>query len=197
MRSPKFVFSSKVPKNSGKIMDTLTIQEKQCLTLENYQVEILEYLGLLTDVHYFKVQMITSDDKDYLEQVGLLRVGSIESGLKRELDLRTTLNNYGLITPMIAHIQVDSVLINPTQQELEIEQPLEISNYEEISIDETFENQGDYLEEEFHPEKDIVTDSSLDKLIILTAFPEENKTLEHWLTAEHSLEESLSITIQR
>ena len=66
----------------------LIIKEKICFYLCEFQVEVIAYLGLLTsDVHYFKVKLQSSDTDSNIEQFGLLRVGSVESSLNRELKL--------------------------------------------------------------------------------------------------------------
>lgn len=89
----------------------LIIKEQECFPIDEFSVKVIAYLGLLTaDVHYFKVKL-QSDSK--IEQFGLLRVGSVESSLNRELELRETLGDYGMIVKLLAHTTVESVLINP------------------------------------------------------------------------------------
>jgi PPM family protein phosphatase len=99
---------------SIKQSNLLLIRERESFPLENYQIEVLSYLGLLTTgIHHFKVKIkdIDVSEEDNI-RFGLLRVGSIDGGLSRELKLRQTLGNYGLIAPLLAHQQVDSVEIN-------------------------------------------------------------------------------------
>ncbi|MDJ0742171.1 MAG: protein phosphatase 2C domain-containing protein [Xenococcaceae cyanobacterium MO_167.B27] len=92
----------------------LIIKEKICFCLGEFRVEVIAYLGLLTaDVHYFKVKLQSSDSEPNIEQFGLLRVGSIDSSLNRELKLRETLGDYAMIAKLLAYTTVESVLINP------------------------------------------------------------------------------------
>jgi PPM family protein phosphatase len=96
----------------------LLIQAQANFALGNYQIEVLSYLGLLTaGVHHFqvKIQDLPNIDAPAAQddvRLGLLRVGSIEGGLSRELELRQTLTGYGLIAPLLGHLQVDSAEIN-------------------------------------------------------------------------------------
>lgn len=223
----------------------LIIKEQECFSLGELTVEIVAYLGLLTsDVHYFKVKLQSDSET---EQFGLLRVGSVESSLKRELKLRETLGDYGMIAKLLAYDTVESVLINPpvilSEPENDRELPEEIEedskwvdspSLQAIDIQETAEEDPDfvdaeiereiadegeitliqveqntvnevsqaeleeseYLEEEYYPEQEIKIDESKQKLLLLTHFPQEQKTLATWLQEKHSTEEYLSITIQ-
>lgn len=200
------------------------IQENQCFHLKNYRVEVLSYLGLLSeDVHFFKVK-IHSDDDPNTDRIGLLRVGSIDGGLGRELQLREELGDYGMVAPLLAHSVEESVAINlpsrltnpePERTEDAQEDQLEAiaEDADEDSLDvplavEAFSEQhlnlgtepshhpeatSEYLEEEYYPEAIYL--ESPQKLILLTDFP-ENSTLADWLTADHSLEEYLSLAVQ-
>jgi PPM family protein phosphatase len=93
----------------------LIIQENERLKIEDFELEVLSYLGYFTtNVHYFKVNIISTDrTTTSIEKLGLLRVGSADSGLSRELRLREALQDYKLIAPLLAHTIEDSVLINP------------------------------------------------------------------------------------
>ncbi len=230
----------------------LIIQEKECLEIENFTLEIVSYLGLLTsDVHYFKVNFKNNEHQDH--KFGLLRVGSINGSLKRELELREILKDYQMIPHILAQNIEKSVIINPpflenkqdineSKTELITEDLPENSNkFEKIEneitlieeteeikheltletekIEETLlENQEDllennnneimaeikvengektdYLEEETYPEEDITNDTSTEKLLLLTDFPDEETSLATWLKQEHSSEEYLAITTQ-
>lgn len=209
---------------------SLLIQEKESFPLANYQIEILAYLGLLTaDIYYFKVkfQPIADLDEQMSEsysQLGLLRVGSINSSLSRELKLRKILKDYGLLAPIIAYIQVDSAIINsvPIEEKLqevtekqnediadlektvsENSDPVNITSTKDDTLDflrdpfkENHSTETDYLEEEYYPETAIENDTQPEKLLLLTQFPQENLTLEAWLKEEHSKEEALTLVIQ-
>jgi len=258
---------------------SLLIRERESFPLENYQVEVLSYLGLLTTgIHHFKVNIKDLTDLDAPEAqdricLGLLRVGSIDGGLGRELKLRQTLGEYGLIAPLLAHQQVDSVEINspiasiveqiddsvncPAEESSEnIEPSIEtiddsvnchveessediepsvdsivsesseddrgseakISIYDLSTPEEVDEDRlasvaissettalvitsaetddSEYLEEETYLEEDINTSSNLERLLLLTDFPDEDLTLEIWLKGEHSQSEMITLVIQ-
>ena len=235
--------------------EQLIIRVKERFPIDKFQVEIIDHLGLLTaGVHYFKVKFLSDDSDTISNRFGLLRVGSVEGSLNRELQLRETLGSYGMVAELLAHTTKKSVLINPPsslndlennqekQQEISkteentestidngtdsdgdenaIFNEEEKNNKEEVlnnqEIDEFSqaentpaptddyletkekeeEEDSDYLEEELHEEKDFFSDESSEKILLLTYFPAENKTLEHWLKETRSPEKYLSIAIQ-
>ena len=102
----------------------LEITEKASFTLGDYQLNILAYLGCFTpNIHSFKVDICAiAETEPETKSEGLLRVGSLDSGLHRELELRSLLNNYGLVAPLLAQAQIESVLVNPQSSN-----PLEVS----------------------------------------------------------------------
>jgi protein phosphatase len=165
----------------------LIIQENICFQIQNLQLEIISYLGQLTpDIYYFQVN-ITS------HQPGLLRIGATDSALNQEVKLRNQLGNYKLISELLAHTIEDNIIINILPQTIpEIENSIFPIIEPIIEID----TQKEYLEEEYYPETEIITNTSNQKLLILTYLPQENQTLETWLKTEHSLEESLFIISQ-
>lgn len=129
----------------------LLIQEKESFSMADYQIEIIAYLGLLTaDVYYFKVKFQPIADLDgekgeTSSQLGLLRVGSLNSSLDRELQLRKILQNYSLIAPLIADIQVDLAIINTLSikeksQEVDEKQNEDIATEQIVSEDSEFVN---------------------------------------------------------
>ena len=225
----------------------LIIKEKECFSIGEFQLEVITYLGLLiADVHYFKVKLQSSNSETNIEQFGLLRVGSVGGSLNRELKLRDTLGDYGMVAKLLAHTTVESVLINPpsasNKPENNEEEQKEVANTESISSDRTYileesldsidldtdaiaddqdavieekyqnveitqdipdevpenevEDNSGYLEEEYYPEKEISSDESRQKLLLLSYFPAENATLATWLQERRSTEEYLSIAIQ-
>ncbi|MDH6064611.1 PP2C family protein-serine/threonine phosphatase [Umezakia ovalisporum] len=171
--------------------NSLVIELNTSLTLENFNLEVLSYLGeFITDVYYFKVNILATG------KLGLLRVGEIESGLSRELQLREILGDYKMVAELLAYTIAESVIINlePGKDKAKDKQPEEIENHQynrELVVSES-----NYLEEEYYPEQEIISNSSTNKLILLTALPEEDQTLATWLKIEHSLEESLFMTGQ-
>ncbi len=185
--------------------NSLVIQTHSKLTIGNIPVEIISYLGQFTaDVHYFQVNILPPDDSTTPSEpmkLGLLRVGSLESGLNRELQLREILGDYKLIAQLLAHSQAASVTINlettpPLPQETDtVDQGSLITDTQELEEESPAETtSSNYLEEEYYPETE--TTSSTEKILLLTDFPDQTKTLETWLTAEHTLEESLFLTTQ-
>ncbi|WRH67817.1 MAG: protein phosphatase 2C domain-containing protein [Planktothrix sp. GU0601_MAG3] len=94
--------------------NALVIQEKSRFSIDNFQLEILSYLGQITaGIHYFKVNIETDDHGSTESQkLGLLRVGSTEGGLKRELDVRKLLIGYKMISELLAQTIEDSVKID-------------------------------------------------------------------------------------
>lgn len=224
----------------------LIIKEQACFAVGDIEVKARAYLGLLTaGVHYFKVQLQSnnSDAAEDREQFGLLRVGSVDSSLSRELKLRETLGDYALVAKLLEQVTVESVLVNPpevdpqstvenahattdslgdeddqvasnmaseatdssdiadhqeqsgTEPELKVTDELPSDDCNE-PVELEPEDDSDYLAEEYYPEKEISSDQSQQKLLLLSTFPAENETLATWLQAKHSREEYLSIAIQ-
>lgn len=193
------------------MLTDLVIQENNSLQIENFQVEVLSYLGQFTvDVYYFKVNISPTDASTTQRKLGLLRVGSVEGGLNRELQLRFALGDYKMVAILLVHTTAD-VIINPhspvlkpqenQQDETEAASALAVNNENTLEEDASdtsskVETDSDYLEEEYYPEKEIISDSSTRKLILLTYLPDEANTLETWLKADRSSEESLFLTSQ-
>jgi|GEM_PF-402378 len=113
-------------------MNTLRIAEGVSLNLGDYHLDILSYLGCFTpNVYAFKVDIkpLSGEDKTSSpQQLGLLRVGSFEGGLNRELNLRKSLNNFGLIAQLLAEAQLESVIIDPTPKHSEAVEVFSESN---------------------------------------------------------------------
>jgi PPM family protein phosphatase len=263
----------------------LLIRAQAIFALGNYQIEVLSYLGLLTaGVHHFQVKIQDLPNIDAPEaqddvRLGLLRVGSIEGGLSRELELRQILTGYGLIAPLLGYFQVDSAEINSPllpvtieaddsvnseaeestenidgsidpiatdlpegDRELEdkvsilidnLSTPEEVDDAVEgkeivsdalalednlptvteqaddnapgaenvaktssLEISPSITTSSEYLEEETYPEEEIHTHTTPEKLLLLTDFPKEELTLEHWFKAEHAQAEEIGLVIQ-
>ncbi|MEY3401984.1 MAG: hypothetical protein RLZZ86_1599 [Cyanobacteriota bacterium] len=173
--------------NEPTNQNPIVIKENICFQLQNLQIEIISYLGQLTpNIDYFQVNIAS-------EKPGLLRIGAIDSALKRELELRKKLGDYKLIAELLAHsednITIDIKPQNTPEIETNISAIAEIDTTSEYLAEE-------YLAEEYYPETEISTNISNQKLLILTYLPRENQTLETWLKTEHTLEESLLITGQ-
>ncbi|MFM6608124.1 MAG: protein phosphatase 2C domain-containing protein [Dolichospermum sp.] len=205
--------ASKDPSNN------LVIQKNNHLIIENYQIEILEYLGqFTTDIYYFQVNILPPENDNTSTKLGLLRIGSIESGLSREIQLREKLADYKLVAPLLGQTRIDSVIINPRssasensvhiqqqeyqEDELQVNIPEQNEENKDLSTPESTETSNeldvetDYLEEKYYEEQEVTSNSSTEKLLLLSYFPNEIKSLKTWLTAEHSLEESIFLATQ-
>ena len=184
--------------------NSLVIQTHSKLTIGDIPVEIISYLGQTADVHYFQVNILPPEDSTTPcepMKLGLLRVGSLDSGLSRELQLREILGDYKLIAQLLAHSQAASVTINlettppPPQDTDTVDEGSLITDTQELEEESPVETtSSNYLEEEYYPQVEIT--SSTEKILLLTDFPDQSQTLETWLTAEHTLEESLFLTTQ-
>ena len=103
--------------------NALVIQEKTRFSIDNFQLEILSYLGQLTaGIHYFKVNIVNESDITQSNKIGLLRVGSTEGGLKRELDVRELLIGYKMIGELLAQTIEDSVKVDLRSSALSYQQ---------------------------------------------------------------------------
>ncbi len=193
----------------------LILEEGASFQLKNWQVEIISYLGLYTtDIYYFKVNISEFDVDSPTVKLGLLRVGSVDGALDRELKLRETLSDYKLVAELLADSIQESVKISlPSQQPSQIyttsseaiatpDLNVNVSPENNDIFPDTFtnsatvENTSEYLEEEFYPEQEINSHLSNRKLLLLTDFPNPENTLDTWLAQDNSLEASLSLTSQ-
>ncbi len=92
---------------------SLVIQENQCFLINNFRVEVISYLGQFTaDIYSFKVKFSSTDSHSTPSKLGLLRVGSEQGGLYRELKLREALGDYKMIAELITHITDKFVIVN-------------------------------------------------------------------------------------
>ncbi len=197
------------------LSNSLIIEEKQTLELDEFNLEIGKYLGLLSpEIHYFQVKIAQKGKKNKL---GLLRVGTIDSCLNYELQLREKLPNYGMFNKLLLAQKENSVVINLSPQKnlqkdtLEILKPKTaqpLQEYISILEDDPWDDQktqkilkweepkktNDYLEEEYYDE--FSSENNSEKLILLTYLPEEKNTLDYWLKQPHSQDEYLALIIQ-
>ncbi|MBD2138194.1 protein phosphatase 2C domain-containing protein [Anabaena sp. FACHB-1237] len=183
-------------------IEPLIIAENNIINIANFQVKIGQYLGqLTTDIYYFQVNILSEDSNT--NKLGLLRVGTLTSGLKREIEIREAIADYKLISPLLTHTQIDCVIIHlPSSNNQEYPDNAPIT--EEITTEQTaneattneLENESEYLAEEYYQQEEINPNISPEKLILLSYLPESNETLETWLTQETSLEESIFIVTQ-
>ncbi len=183
--------------------ETLIIQENSTCTLGDLEIEIQTHLGNFADVNYFKV-IIKNDES----KIGLLRVGSVNGGLQREMELREILGERKMVSKLLISERKESVTLS-LGPETDEEQAAEEIREEEIStvkledsedvIPTTQESEEEYLEEEFYPEKQIGlegVESSPEKLLLLSYLPNEEETLATWLERKNDLESSLLLASQ-
>jgi PPM family protein phosphatase len=180
----------------------LIIQENTCCQIDDFRVQIELHLGQLADVHYFQVTLHHINEEAGLRKPGLLRVGSIDGGLSRELQLRQTLGSYKMVSELLAAVTEYLVCISshsPLLQEKIEDTPnfCQAENYIESSfeVESKLEQEAEYLEEIVF-EEEIVSESVGKKLILLSYLPEDGETLASWLTEENSLETSLLLASQ-
>lgn len=188
---------------------SLMIQQHTCCQINELRVEIESHLGQFADVHYFQVMIYNSASKtdkvtNEVEsgELGLLRVGSIDGGLGRELQLRQTLGNYKMVSELLA-VVTESVSISSHSpfpgEELneavnEEESPSNKLSFNEIEP--KLEAEPEYLEEEFYEEKEVTSNLVGQKLILISYLPEAEETLEAWLRQSNPLETSLLLASQ-
>ncbi|BAY95341.1 MULTISPECIES: PP2C family protein-serine/threonine phosphatase [unclassified Tolypothrix] len=92
---------------------SLLIQENQSVQIDNFQVEVISYLGQYTaDIYSFKVKILPLDSPNTASKLCLMRVGSVQGGLYRELKLREALGDYKMIVELITYITAESVIVN-------------------------------------------------------------------------------------
>lgn len=206
----------------------LVVQEYTCCQIENFRLEISSYLGQFADIHYFQViiynldsQVDRDSDEIDLGNLGLMRVGSVDGGLKRELELRKVLGDRKMVSQLLAIAEEESVSIsshshlpepevsdqqenpephladNPLDAIAELSSDQLVSNEPNVlnALEDNSAPETEYLEEEFYPEEEIF-DSSARKLIVLSYLPQADATLETWLKQENSLESALVLASQ-
>ena len=124
--------------SSSEPSSSLVIQENQTFSINEFQIKVLSYLGQLSaDIHYFKVNILIDIDADNSpSKLGLLRVGSTEGGLHRELELRKILGDYKMIAKLITHTIKDSVIINSASPVHNTEIPENPQNERETATEE-------------------------------------------------------------
>ena len=172
-------------------MDVL-IAKNQELLIDEFSVTVTAYLGqFATGVDYFAVKLKTPES----EENALLRIGSVEGALDRELSLREAIGDYKLIGKLITHSIEES--LNTDFQSFQTEETKTVLSPPNSDSAETLtESKEDYLEEEYYEEKPLTEDSSSKKHLVITSLPPEEETLASWLKQEHTLENSLGVASQ-
>ncbi|MGK7877804.1 MAG: PP2C family serine/threonine-protein phosphatase [Xenococcaceae cyanobacterium] len=203
---------------------TLTIEERGTCTIGKFQVQVESHLGHFADIHYFKAILKQADaEPDNEGQLGLLRVGSLNGGLQREIQLREMIGEHKMVSELLEKVTVESVDLSAWQQspdhQPEVSSPIDpleatpptsetnpspatekTANLEGIAaqsqVSQTQVSDSEYLEEEFYEEKALDSDSSSEKLLLLSYLPEKGQNLETWLQQDNSLEQSLLLASQ-
>ena len=76
--------------------------ENNICTIQDIQVTIQSHIGHISGIDYFQV-LITSEISELsCDKLGLLRIGSSDQGLSRELKLRETLGQQKFLAPLLA-----------------------------------------------------------------------------------------------
>lgn len=181
---------------------SLIIQEHTCCQIGDFRVGILSHLGQFADIHYFQVTIYdfeTEATEVNLGRLGLLRIGSVDGGLSRELQLRQSLGDYKMISELLAAVTEESVSISFTPRLPEKAQE-ELTYCEQLDENVTdihqLEQESEYLEEEFYPEEEVFSELSIRKLILLSDLPNAHDTLETWIKSSNTLDSFLLLASQ-
>lgn len=84
-------------------MKTNFFSDQEILLVKDIPIKIEAHLGHFTGVDYFQVLILSQNEEVNLPEKGLLRVGVINSGLQKELQLRELLGKQRFLTPLLAH----------------------------------------------------------------------------------------------
>ncbi len=173
----------------------LIIRAKEYLQIDSFSMEVMDYLGLLTPgVHYFKVKLLSDDSDTISPNLGLLRVGSVEGSLNRELKLRESLGDYKIVAELLAHKTEESVLINPPlllddlEDNLQ-EQPIILpiaENSESLTDNSTDSHQEENILSQQEQESDHIPQQEIDEFASSIATPDNCLELTNDLDTEET-----------
>ncbi|WP_009631890.1 protein phosphatase 2C domain-containing protein [Synechocystis sp. PCC 7509] len=84
-------------------MSCLIVQEDTCFQLNNFYLVVKTHLGKFADVDYYKVfiQKVGANTNPEVDNFGLLRIGDVNGGLSRELQLRHILEENSIIAKLL------------------------------------------------------------------------------------------------
>ena len=109
---------------------SLIIEEQSICAIDGFEVEIQSKLGSFADIHYFQVLISSNnseaEDAEDDQQSGLLRVGAVDGGLQRELELREILGEHKMISELLTAIKIESVELSSAASS----SPTELQNTE-------------------------------------------------------------------
>lgn len=205
----------------------LTFNQNTYFKINDFHLVIKSHLGKFADVDYYKViiQDIeqTNDVSLDSNNLGLLRIGDINGGLSRELQLRHMLKESVMLSELLTYGVESSCLPIESKQPLEVNyetsklkainielnntnyilesdsQQLAYSSKELLSSESYFgeiwetNNDYNYLEDEVLENQNISSES---KLVLLSCFPKEKKTLGNWLQNKRSCPAAISVIHQ-
>ncbi|AOY79708.1 protein phosphatase 2C domain-containing protein [Moorena producens JHB] len=171
----------------------LVIEQDAEFPIDHYHVKVRSYLGQLTvGIHYFEVNLESTDPSATTGNLGLLRVGSSEGGLSRELELREKLGNYAMIAELLASTIQDSVVINPSppslEPEQETQQPEEIESCEQQSPVSTDQEESEATTEEETTEQQLNPETTEDS----SETPKDPEPESEYLEEEYYPENEIS-----
>ena len=112
---------------------SLEINLQQIYQINDFSVQVESHLGYFNQIQYYQVTLQKKDSDHELDQLGLLRVGSAEGGLKRELELRELLGNHKMVSELLAYQTSTDFLNNNNQADTVSESVLESSPNLELS----------------------------------------------------------------
>lgn len=143
--------------------DSFIIQPASHCQIGNFQVEIDSYLCQFADVNYFQVTINNPDNQENSGKSGLLRIGSLDGALRRELQLRKVLGNHKMISELLVDVEEEPVKLFPSSQQPKNQSEEDSSNSleetntteiaEEVQLTEESQSQETTSEELSEPEK--------------------------------------------
>ncbi|PNW52799.1 UNVERIFIED_CONTAM: hypothetical protein BEN50_10115 [Euhalothece sp. KZN 001] len=170
------------------------IAKNQEVIINEFSLIPMSYLGqLATGVDYFEIQLKTPESEENSEQKALLRIGSTEGAIERELSIRQTIGDYKLIGELITHTTEESVIIDLQSFQKSF---CRINLTKQLPNETETRSENDDLEEEYYEEKPLTEDLSPKKHLVISHLPTEENSLEFWLQQEHTLETSLALASQ-
>jgi len=204
----------------------LIVQEGICFQIDNFRVTIKANLGKFADVDYFSVSIQQINNEPDTDRLGLLRVGNLDGGLSRELQLRNALkDNSKMFSELLFVGLEDRVCLSVDSELLEnivvkeklvskelavnkilmpVETPLvsvnSLSKVAEVSSIEDYFDEVLQFDGDFeYLENDLpedTTDLSTKKLLLLSYLPQKRQTLDTWLQKKHPPQLALMLASQ-
>lgn len=203
----------------------LIIQEGTCFQLDNFRVTIKATLGKFADVDYFRVSIQQINNEPDTDRLGLLRVGNLDGGLSRELQLRNALKDNSKMfsellfvgleervclsvdSELLENIVIKEKVISKEVAVNKILMPLEtplvsvnsLSKAAEVSSSDSFDEDLQFDGDFEYLEDDLPEDTinlSTKKLLLLSYLPQKGQTLDTWLQKKHSPQLALMLASQ-